>query len=59
MFIAFIYAFVMQFPVDISRGPFATVVLFIDEFVGDILEYEWPDMMIIRICNVLIVELYH
>ena len=40
MFIAFIYAFVMQFPVDISRGPFATVVLFIDEFVGDILEYE-------------------
>ena len=47
----------MQFSFDISRGPLAPIVLFLDKFVGNFLEYESPDMMSIFICNVLVVEI--
>ena len=57
MFISFVYIFVVQFSFDISRGSLAPVILFLDKFVGDFLEYESPDTMSIFVCNVLIVEI--
>ena len=59
MFVALDYTFVVTPSFYVSRNPFASVILSLYKSISNCLEYKSSYTMIIFICSVLVVKVYH